>query len=111
MASAQIVLVMDKLSHRTRRTGWPGPCGWGWLVPCTILACRAHPDTIRRRVAQRNAQGADASEADLTVLRGQCVALEPLTAEEHADALTCNTDAPQALQRLLDAVRAMEAEL
>ena len=80
-------------------------------VPCTILACRAHPETLWHRVAQRSAQGADASEADLTVLRGQFAALEPLTAEEHADALTCDTDDPQAPQRLLDAVRAMELEL
>ena len=79
-------------------------------VPCTILACRAHLETLRRRVAQRSAQGTDASEADLTVLSGQLAAIEPLTAEEHADALTCDTDTPQASQRLLDAVRALGVE-
>ena len=67
-------------------------------------------ETLRRRVAQRSAQGDDASEADLTVLHGQFAALEPLTAEEQAYALTIDTDAPQAPQRLLDAVRAMEEE-
>jgi predicted kinase len=79
-------------------------------VPCTILACRAHPETLRHRVAQRSAQGADASEADLTVVSGQLAALEPLTADEHADTLICDTEAPQAPQRLRDAVRAMGVE-
>ena len=76
----------------------------------TILACRAHAETLRRRVALRSAQGTDASEADLPVLSGQFAALGPLTAEEQADALTIDTDAPQASQRLLDAVHAMGVE-
>ena len=79
-------------------------------VPFTILACRAHPETLRRRVAQRSAQGADASEADLAVLHGQLAALEPLTANEQVSALTIDTDAPQAPQRLLEAVRALDDE-
>jgi predicted kinase len=79
-------------------------------VPFTILECRAHPETLRRRVAQRSAQGADASEADLAVLHGQLAALEPLTANEQISALTIDTDAPQASQRLLEAVRAMAEE-
>jgi len=79
-------------------------------VPCTILECRAPEETLRRRVAQRSAQADDASEADLTVLLGQFAALEPLTDEEHASTLTINTAAPQAPQRLLEAVRAMAEE-
>jgi len=79
-------------------------------VPFTILEFRAHAETLRRRVAQRSAQGDDASEADLTVLHGQLAALEPLTAEEQVSALTIDTDARQAPQRLLDAVRAMGEE-
>ena len=67
-------------------------------------------ETLRRRVAQRSAQADDASEADLAVLHGQFAALEPLTAEEQASALTIDTEAPQAPQRLLEAVRAMQEE-
>jgi predicted kinase len=76
-------------------------------VPFTILAFQADPETLRRRVARRRAQADDASEADLAVLSGQYAVLEPLTADEQADALTIDTDTPQAPQRLLDAVRAM----
>jgi aminoglycoside phosphotransferase family enzyme/predicted kinase len=79
-------------------------------VPFTILECRAHPETLRRRVAQRSAQGGDASEADLAVLHGQLAALEPLMANEQVSALTIDTAAPQASQRLLEAVRAMAEE-
>ena len=77
-------------------------------MPCTILAFRADQETLQRRVAQRSTQADDASEADLAVLHGQLTALEPLTDEEQAAALTIDTDAPQAPQRLLEAVRAME---
>jgi uncharacterized protein len=79
-------------------------------VPCTILEFRAPAETLRRRVAQRSAQADDASEADLAVLHGQFTALEPLTADEQASAFTIDTDAPQAPQRLLKAVHAMEEE-
>jgi predicted kinase len=79
-------------------------------VPYTILEFRASAETLRRRVAQRSAQANDASEADLAVLHGQFAALEPLTAEEQAAALTIDTEAPQASQRLLEAVSAMQEE-
>jgi len=75
-----------------------------------ILEFRAHAETLRHRVVQRRAQGTDASEADLAVLSGQFAALEPLTAAEQAYALSIDTDAPQAPQRLLAAVRAMGEE-
>ena len=76
-------------------------------VPFTLLEFRAHPETLRRRVARRRAQGDDASEADLTVLHGQLAALEPLTAAEQVYALRIDTEVSQAPQRLLEAVRAL----
>ena len=79
-------------------------------VPFTLLEFRAHAETLRRRVTRRSAQAEDASEADLAVLHGQFAALEPLTAAEQASALTIDTEAPQAPQRLLEAIRAMEEE-
>jgi gluconate kinase len=47
---------------------------------------------------------------DLAVLSGQLAALEPLTSDEQGSALTIDTDAPQAPQRLLEAVRALGVE-
>ncbi|HEY5864975.1 MAG TPA: hypothetical protein VI542_05405, partial [Candidatus Tectomicrobia bacterium] len=69
----------------------------------------AGAETLRHRVARRSAQAHDASEADLAVLHGQFAALEPLTSAEQAYTLTIDTEAPQASQHLLDAVRAMGA--
>jgi len=79
-------------------------------VPFTILDFRADTETLRRRVARRSAHADDASEADLAVLHGQCATQEPLTADEQGSALTIDTDAPQALERLLEAVRATGEE-
>jgi aminoglycoside phosphotransferase family enzyme/predicted kinase len=76
-------------------------------VPFTILDLRAQEETLRHRVARRHAQADDASEADLAVLHGQLTALERLTVEEQACALTIDTEAPQTPQRLLETVRAM----
>jgi predicted kinase len=79
-------------------------------VPFTILDFRAREETLRRRVGRRSARADDASEADLGVLHGQLAAREPLTADEQAYALTIDTEAPQALVRLLETVCAMREE-
>jgi predicted kinase len=76
-------------------------------VPYTLLNFQAHTETLQRRVARRRVQADDASEADLAVLHTQLTTREPLTAVELADALTIDTDHPQATQHLLDAIRAM----
>ena len=70
----------------------------------------AHAETLRRRVAQRSTHADDASEADLAVLQRQLAAQEPLTADEQACTLTLDTDAPQAIERLLQTVQAMAEE-
>ncbi|WPG40908.1 AAA family ATPase [Variovorax sp. EBFNA2] len=61
-------------------------------VPFAILDCRAAEAVLRRRVAQRGASGADASEANLGVLERQLAAHEPLEADERALALAVFTD-------------------
>lgn len=79
-------------------------------VPFMILDFRADTETMRRRVAYRSARADDASEADLAVLHGQCATQEPLTADEQDSTITIDTDAPQALECLLEAVRAIGEE-
>jgi aminoglycoside phosphotransferase family enzyme/predicted kinase len=78
-------------------------------VPFTILDFRAPEETLRRRIVRRQEQADDASEADLAVLHGQLAAQEPLTVEEQAYTRTIDTDAPQALERLLETIRAYNA--
>jgi aminoglycoside phosphotransferase family enzyme/predicted kinase len=51
-------------------------------APIVIIDCQAKASLLIERIAQRKAQGEDASEADLDVLRLQQETLEPLTALE-----------------------------
>lgn len=56
-------------------------------VPFHILACEAPLDVLRQRISERQARGADASEATVAVLEQQLGWLEPLTADERAACL------------------------
>ena len=53
-------------------------------VPFHILACEASAEVLRQRISERQAHGADASEATLAVLEQQFGWLEPLTPNERA---------------------------
>jgi uncharacterized protein len=53
-------------------------------VPFHILACEAPVDVLRQRITERQARGADASEATVAVLEQQLSWLEPLTPAERA---------------------------
>ncbi len=56
-----------------------------------ILACRAHPDALRDRVALRERAGQDASEAGLPVLAQQLDRGDALDADELPDAIVIDT--------------------
>jgi hypothetical protein len=64
----------------------------GLHVPFTILDCRADETLLRQRVAARASAGADASEADLSVLERQLQWHEPLDVDEKARAIEVATD-------------------
>lgn len=53
-------------------------------VPFHILACEAPVEVLRQRITDRQARGADASEATVEVLEKQLEWLEPLDASERA---------------------------
>ena len=61
-------------------------------VPFSILDCVATPATLRRRVADRDAAGTDASEAGPAVLERQLATHEPLDAHERAAAIEVSTE-------------------
>ncbi|MEK7737922.1 MAG: AAA family ATPase, partial [Pseudomonadota bacterium] len=73
-------------------------------VPFLILECRADAAELRRRVAQRERQGQDASEATLAVLERQLREDEALVAEEAACALIIETQ-HAAPDEIVDRVR------
>jgi len=61
-------------------------------VPFSILDCSAAPAALRRRVAERETAGTDASEAGLAVLERQLATHEPLDADEHRAAIEVSTE-------------------
>ena len=63
-------------------------------VPFSILDCQAPEALLRRRVAARESQGNDASEATLAVLERQLASHEPLGQDERGFALEVATDEP-----------------
>lgn len=96
-----------RLARLLIEAGWPAIVDAGFLlrsrrarfralaaeagVPFLLLDCHAEADELRRRVAQRQAIGSDASEATLAVLEYQFDTAEPLTADERGDALSIDT--------------------
>lgn len=78
-------------------------------VPFLILDCRAHPDTLRQRVATRHAACADASEADVDVLKRQLENRQPLAPDEQACAIVVSTDGAVAIDAVAAQWRAAVA--
>ena len=77
-------------------------------VPFAILDCQAPEVELRRRIRQRQAAGADASEADLQVLDAQLAGREALDGTETARAIRVDTAAPEHFAALLDELHQRE---
>lgn len=74
-------------------------------VPLVILECRARPEVLRRRVGERAAARADASEADSRVLDRQLACYAPLSAGEEQLAIAVQTDEDLELDVLVERLR------
>src|SRR6266545_479060 len=72
-----------------------------------IVWCRASEAALRRRVAQREAAGNDASEAGVAVLENQIVTQEPLVADELAHAAPIDSESDETgLQKAIGGIAA-----
>jgi len=78
-------------------------------VPFLIASCRASEAALRRRVARRDAEMSDASEAGVTVLENQLATQEPLGADELARAAPIDSEWDEA--RLQEAIGGIAARL
>ena len=76
-------------------------------VPFVVVAFAATEATLRRRVAGRARLGTDASDADLGVLEHQLSRRQALGADEMADAVTYDAEAPLDVARSPHAWRAV----
>ncbi len=76
-------------------------------VPFLILATQALPTTLRQRIADRARESSDASEADLSVLKQQEQAQDPLEPDERAMTIHAGTTVdPAAVLGMLESRRA-----
>lgn len=64
-------------------------------VHYTLVLCEASPATLAARIAQRQADGRDPSDADLAVLQLQQRVCEPLADDERASARVLDTEGPR----------------
>jgi hypothetical protein len=75
-------------------------------APCVIAHCTAPAATLRRRVAQRAARAADASDAGVAVLEHQLAGDGRLAPDEAALAVTLDTETEAGARAGVDAVAA-----
>jgi uncharacterized protein len=103
----RIVVDAAFLSRATRDEfrGLAGELG----APFLIVSCRAAEESLRSRVAQREAAMSDASEAGVSVLENQLGSQEPLGANELGQAVLVDTERDEA--GLGSAVREIAARL
>jgi len=75
---------------------------------CTIIDCRAPPARLRERLQQRASERADASDADIGVLRHQIETHDPLDAVERRRTVSVDTGV-DAVADVLTALEAIKA--
>ncbi|MGH1463200.1 MAG: AAA family ATPase [Neptuniibacter sp.] len=77
-------------------------------IPVRLIACECEVKLIEARLNKRASEGADASDADIAVMKEQIQHLQPLTPEEQELAVSVNTDDDDAISRLLEQLRLQE---
>lgn len=79
-------------------------------APFVIISCHADEGTLAARIAsRRNAQN-DPSDADERVMRRQLETMQPFAEEERPHLIEIDTGTDDALARVLERVRKIEAE-
>ncbi|MET0657510.1 MAG: AAA family ATPase [Steroidobacteraceae bacterium] len=73
--------------------------------PCVIVSCQADPATLAARILDRTKR-ANPSDANLSVLDTQLREIKPFDAAEQSCVVPIDTSAPDAVQRVVAAIRA-----
>jgi predicted kinase len=70
------------------------------------VGCQLPEATLRERVAEREREANDASEAGIAVLERQMATIEPLTADERGDAVIVDgAKGGRAIEAAIESVR------
>ncbi len=75
-------------------------------IPCVIVSCHAGIDVLAARLVKRGERKADASDADLSVLRTQLAKLQPFNAEMRSCVVDIDTAADNAVESAVAAIQA-----
>lgn len=92
--------IIDAAHLRRDERAAGGALAQSLAICCVIVDVRASEQILCERIARRRALGADASEADETVLAGQLCGAEPLSAGELAGTVVVDSEAPPDPARL-----------
>ena len=95
------VIVDATFIHHGRRTVFADLAAT-LAVPFVILHCQAQNHVVEARIAKRRAARADASEADVRVLRHQRQSAEPFTRAEQAAVIQVDTENDASIGAALD---------
>ncbi|MBD3673944.1 MAG: AAA family ATPase [Planctomycetaceae bacterium] len=74
-------------------------------VPVRILHLTAKNETLRQRILARQDEGADPSDADLTILQMQLKNRDPLTNAERDRSIEVDTEQPDCWQRVIETLQ------
>ncbi len=107
LAAGFLVIVDATFIHRSWRAPFQALAA-ELQVNWRIVSLAAPSDVLQARIAQRQVQGTDASEAGLAVLESQLAHLEPFDADEatHVMQFYSGGTVADAISRLLDALDA-----
>jgi len=105
LRSGQTVIVDATLIRQRTRTGYI-KLAEQLNVPVRIISCSCQQHLIEARLALRNAEGKDPSDADVTVMLQQLSSQQPLTASEQMLTLHVDTQDDEAIDQLLSQLRA-----
>jgi len=111
LAAGFLVIVDATFIHRSWRAPFQALAA-ELQVNWRIVSLAAPSDVLQARIAQRQVQGTDASEAGLAVLESQLAHLEPFDADEatHVMQFYSGGTVADAISRLLDALDALDAK-
>lgn len=102
-AAGETVIVDATFLERAARKAFRGAAAAAG-VPCVVLHCQASEPTMRSRVAAREREGRDASEAGIAVLEAQQSRFEPPTADE--ETVVVDTETTAVMAQIEGALRA-----
>lgn len=105
-AGYSVIVDATSIRYRTRQSYLELSQQLG--VPIRIISCQCEHKLVEARLKRRVNEGIDASDADIAVMQDQLKHLQPLSNEELDYTVAVDTDDDDAINRVLERLRAEE---